>query len=131
MPIPPTNPGVYITEVTSENRTVTGVDTAITAFVGVAPRGPIDEPVPVHSFSEFERAFGGLWPHGGLGYAVRDFYLNGGGQALVVRVAPDDATTARLTVGGLHLEALGPGAWANTLMVEVEHPATRTTTCSR
>ena len=123
MTITPTYPGVYVTEVPSGNRTVTGVATAITAFVGVALRGPVDDPVPISNFSEFERSFGGLWRSSGLGYAVRDFYLNGGGQALVVRVTHDDADTARLAVGTLQLEATGPGAWANTLEVVVEHPA--------
>ena len=85
MTITPTYPGVYITEVPSGSRTVTGVATALAAFVGVAPRGPVDEPVPISSFSEFERRFGGLWRGSGMGYAVRDFYLNGGGPAIVVR----------------------------------------------
>ena len=53
MTITPTYPGVYISEVPSGSRTVTGVATAIAAFVGVAPRGPVDEPVPISSFSEF------------------------------------------------------------------------------
>ena len=57
-----------------------------------------------------------------MGYAVRDFYLNGGGPALVVRVAHSDAATARLAVGGLQLEASGPGSWADVLEVEVSHP---------
>ncbi|MFE6970149.1 phage tail sheath family protein [Isoptericola sp. NPDC057653] len=130
MSIATSYPGVYVTEVPSGNRTVTGVATSITAFVGVARRGPVDVPVPVSNFSEFERAFGGLVRTSGLGYAVRDFYLNGGGPALVVRVAHLEdadadlqATAARLTVGDLTLEAIGPGAWANDLEATVEHPA--------
>ena len=122
MTITPTYPGVYISELPSGNRTVSGVATSITGFVGAALRGPVDEPVDISNFSEFERNFGGLWRRSGLGYAVRDFYLNGGGQALIVRVTHPDAATARLAVGGLQLEAAGPGAWANTLEVEVTHP---------
>ncbi len=57
-----------------------------------------------------------------MGYAVRDFYLNGGGRAIVVRVAHSDAAAARLAVGGLQLEATGPGSWADVLEVEVSHP---------
>lgn len=119
MTITPTYPGVYITEVPSGNRTITGVATAITAFVGVAARGPVDEPVPISSFAEFERVFGGLSRGRGLGYAVRDFYLNGGGPALIVRVVAADAAVATFDVDGLGLEASGPGAWANTLQVAV------------
>lgn len=123
-------PGVYIQELPSGSRTITGVATSVTAFIGSAERGPVDEPVPIASFGDFERTFGGLWRGSGLGYAVRDFFLNGGGQALVVRVvhtddADDDASaqTATLDVGGLALAASGPGAWANVLQAEVTHPA--------
>lgn len=132
MSTPTLSPGVYITEVPSGNRTVTGVATSVTAFIGVARRGPVDEPVSIGNFSEFERTFGGLDRTSGLGYAVRDFYLNGGGPALVVRVAhledagdPTlEATSARLVVGDLTLEAYGEGQWANDLTATVEHPAT-------
>ena len=86
MPTPLTYPGVYIEELPSGVRTITGVATSITAFIGSAPRGPTDEPVRVQSFAEFERAFGGLWAESTLGYAVAQFFLNGGGDALIVRV---------------------------------------------
>lgn len=60
MPAALTYPGVYIEELPSGVRTITGVATSITAFIGSALRGPTDEPVRVQSFAEFERAFGGL-----------------------------------------------------------------------
>ncbi|MGV8965795.1 MAG: phage tail sheath family protein [Cellulomonas sp.] len=123
MSITTTYPGVYITEVPSGSRTLTGVATSITAFVGRAARGPVDEPVPVSSFGDFERLFGGLWRGSGLGYAVRDFFLNGGGQALVVRVVKD-ALTAGLALDDLTLTATGPGVWANDLTAWVEYPET-------
>ena len=119
-----TYPGVYVTEVPSGNRTITGVATAITAFVGPAPRGPVDLPVPISNFSEFERNFGTLARDSGLGYAVRDFYLNGGGSALVVRVAPSGAKPAKLTIGPLQLAAIGPGSWADNLTASVSLLAT-------
>jgi hypothetical protein len=122
-------PGVYIQELPSGDRTVTGVATSVTAFIGAAQRGPVDEPVPIASFGDFERAFGGLWRASGLGYAVRDFFLNGGGDALVVRVVHTDeadaaasASTAAFDVDGLGLVATGPGAWANAVEIVVTHP---------
>ncbi|GAA2758348.1 phage tail sheath family protein [Actinopolymorpha rutila] len=116
-----THPGVYITEVPSGSRAVTGVATSITAFVGRAARGPVDEPVQVANWAEFERTFGGLWRGSGLGYAVRDFYLNGGSTALVVRLGCG-AGTAEFDLGDVTLAAVGPGAWANTMSVTVHHP---------
>jgi phage tail sheath protein FI len=86
MPSALSYPGVYIEEVESGVRPITGVATSITAFIGRALRGPIDEPVTIFSYGEFERVFGGLWADAPLGYAVRDFYLNGGSQAIIVRL---------------------------------------------
>ena len=69
---------------------IAGVETAIAAFVGQAKLGPVNEPVHVQSFSEFERSFGGLWSGSTLGYAVSQFFQNGGMDALIVRVGGAD-----------------------------------------
>src|SRR5215813_8329090 len=94
MPVTPTYPGVYIEEISSGVRTITGVATSITAFIGRAKRGPTDadnsSPVTINSFGDFERIFGGLWVESALSYAVRDFFLNGGAQAIIVRLFHKD-----------------------------------------
>jgi hypothetical protein len=59
MPVTLSYPGVYIEEVSSGVRTITGVATSITAFIGRTLRGPVNDPVRVQSFGEFERRFGG------------------------------------------------------------------------
>lgn len=135
MTVTTTYPGVYITEIPSGSRTIVGVATSITAFLGGALRGPVDEPVPIASFADFERTFGGLTRSSGMGYAVRDFYLNGGGEAVVVRLVHIDADDEEASAAvaqvplsaapdteGLTLEASSPGAWGNALQVEVSHP---------
>lgn len=95
MPATLTYPGVYIEEIPSGVRTITGVATSITAFIGRALRGPMDNAVTINSFGDFERIFGGLWADSALGYGVRDFYLNGGSQAIIVRLYnPKFATIA-------------------------------------
>src|SRR5262245_9549791 len=86
MPVTPTYPGVYIEEIPSGVRTITGVATSITAFVGRALRGPVNKATTINSYGDFERIFGGLWVDSTLGYAVRDFYLNGGSQAIIARL---------------------------------------------
>jgi Bacteriophage tail sheath protein len=122
MPVTLSHPGVYIQEIPSGSRTITGAATSVAAFVGRALRGLVDTPVPIGSYAEFERAFGGLWRDSGLGYAVRDYYLNGGAQAIVVRLARE-AGTASIKVGDkLTLEAIGPGTWGNGLVAEVQYP---------
>lgn len=121
MPITPTYPGVYIEEIPSGVRTITGVATSITAFVGRALRGPVNEPVTINSFGDFERQFGGLWLDSTMSYAVRDFYLNGGSQAIIVRLN-NGATAATVTVPtGLTLRAKTPGIWGEKLRVRIDY----------
>ncbi len=123
MPVNPTYPGVYIEEIPSGVRTITGVATSITAFVGLALRGPVSTPVVINSFADFERIFGGLWVESYLGFSVQDFYLNGGSQAVIVRLESSTGTaTAQLdsTVTGLSLEAASFGTWANLLRARID-----------
>ncbi|MCH7575300.1 MAG: phage tail sheath family protein [Candidatus Marinimicrobia bacterium] len=86
MPVAPTYPGVYIEEIPSGVRTITGVATSITAFVGRALRGPVNDPITINNYGDYERNFGGLWGQSAMSYAVRDFFGNGGGQAIIVRL---------------------------------------------
>jgi phage tail sheath protein FI len=119
MPSQLTYPGVYIEEIPSGVRTITGVATSITAFMGRARTGPVDEPVTINNYGDFERQFGGLGVDYPMSYAVRDFYNNGGSQALIVRLyaAPDPAGDANsaLNVDTLTLEARSPGEWGRKL----------------
>ncbi|MFQ4147444.1 phage tail sheath subtilisin-like domain-containing protein [Arthrobacter sp. LAPM80] len=94
MPVTTSYPGVYVTEVPSGIHTITGVATSITAFIGSAARGPSDQPVTINSYSDFERTFGGLWVQSSLGYAVRDFYRNGGSKGIIVRLFHDNYADA-------------------------------------
>lgn len=86
MPTSLSYPGVYIEEISSGVRTITGVATSITTFIGSALKGPVNKAVTINSYADFERIFGGLWLDSTLGYAVRDFYSNGGSQAIIVRL---------------------------------------------
>lgn len=90
-----TFPGVYVQEIASGVRTITGVPTSVAALVGRARRGPTNSPVVINNFGDFERLFGGLWAESTLSFATRDFFINGGGQAVVVRLfAPSFANEA-------------------------------------
>ena len=133
MPMTLSFPGVYIEEIPSGVRTITGVPTSITAFVGRAARGPVNNPVPIFSFGDYERTFGGLWAESSMSYAVRDFFLNGGSQAVIVRLfKPDPADknvsaanpngAATLPVGGLTLIAASPGGWGQNLRASISVP---------
>src|SRR6266851_7844357 len=84
-----TYPGFYIEELPSGVHTITGVATSITTFIGWAPKGPVDRAVLLESWAEFQSEFGGLYPGAYLGYAVNQFFTNGGRQAYIIRLVWD------------------------------------------
>ncbi|MFC7309597.1 phage tail sheath family protein [Streptomyces monticola] len=127
----PTYPGVYVEELPSSVRTISTVTTSVTAFVGHTRRGPLNEPVRVTSFAEFERRFGGLSSQSAVGYAVHQFFGNGGTVAVIVRVAKAGSgkaacVTLESTEGHsecpvLEVHAKEPGGWGNGLRVAVDY----------
>lgn len=115
MPVNPTYPGIYIEELPSPARTITAAPTSNTAFIGYAhPFKTKPEhwgkAVPIFSFTEYEREFGGLFRsaylYSDLPYAVQHFFLNGGAVAYVVALDPglDPATADFNTIRFTALE---------------------------
>jgi hypothetical protein len=84
-----------------------------TAFVGRALRGPVNVPVSLQSFADYQRVFGGLWQPSALSYAVDQYFEHGGRHAVVVRVVNGGTpATINLPCGAevLTLEALAVGS---------------------
>ncbi len=134
MPPTLTYPGVYIEEIPSGVHTITGVATSITAFVGRAQWGPVNEATVINSYSDYERLFGGLWQDSAMSFAVQDFFLNGGSQAIIVRLV-HGGSSATITLDEdtgspppifssftqLFLEAANVGLWGSNLTASVDH----------
>lgn len=97
-------PGVYVEETSARAHSIDGVPTSVTAFVGSAPGGSLDQPVPIHSLVEFERAFGAASVSVPLGAAIRLFFANGGRDAIVVRAS---GAAAPPQADGTGIHALG------------------------
>ncbi len=131
MPVTPTYPGVYVEELKSDAHPITGVATSITAFVGFAPKGPVDAPTTVQSFAEYGRVFGGLVASSTMSYAVQQFFQNGGQNAVIVRCATKAGAGAATKASGtngtglaaLTLEAASEGAWGNDLRFRIDYDA--------
>jgi hypothetical protein len=117
----PTYPGVYIEEDAGGVRHITGVDTSITAFIGSALRGVENEPVDVASFADFTTIFGNLSGEHPMGFAISQFFQNGGGKAIVIRVG-NGATPATGSADTLNLVAASAGNWGSGLAVSITHP---------
>ena len=97
------HPGVYVLEVSSGVRTIEGVPTSTTIFVGETERGPAW--AKIKGRSEYERVFGGFLRHAVdpgasstgvvadrrvlMAYAMDAFYRNGGSTAYIYRAVAD------------------------------------------
>jgi phage tail sheath protein FI len=141
-------PGVYIQEKSSGVRTITGVATSIAAFIDSFPRGVLNEVVQCLSFADFENEFGGVNTFSAASYGIKQFFQNGGNEALVIRVANDGSgvTTAAAassvvvtdTAGGGGADmfraqagrrlrgapALNPGTWGDNIVIDVDYDTT-------
>ena len=108
----PSKQALQVAEERGPDQSISRLATARTAFVGRTLRGPVNRPVFIRSFAEFQHGFGGLWQPSLLGYAIEQFFDNGGREALIVRVA-NGARSATLTLKAgaqmLNLQALRPG----------------------
>jgi phage tail sheath protein FI len=124
-----TYPGVYIEELPSGQHVIRGVATSVAAFIGWSNQGPVGEAVMVESWPQYQATFGGLISGVYLGYAVYQFFQNGGTQCWVIRLYDDSGKYAFGTVAsdgshaGLTLYAVNPGAWANGLCISVTNVA--------
>jgi Bacteriophage tail sheath protein len=89
-------PGVYVEEVSFRSKSIEGVSTTTTGFIGPARYGPVDlEPDIITSLGEFERVYGDRQQlvfkdagkiHNYLWHAVRAFFEEGGKRLYVARV---------------------------------------------
>jgi phage tail sheath protein FI len=123
------HPGVYVEEVSGGARPIEAVGTSTAAFVGIAEKGPVDEPRFITNFTEFQQIFGGYVRDNDIGasylaYSVFHFFQNGGTACYVVRVE-DSAKTATLDLNTsegnktMTIEAISPGSWGNDLRIAI------------
>jgi phage tail sheath protein FI len=80
------SPGVYVEELEAGARPIEGVGTAVAAFVGLAEKGPVNEPTLVSNWTQFSDTFGDFVDGSYLAHSVYGYFLNGGGNCFVVRV---------------------------------------------
>jgi uncharacterized protein len=95
-------PGVYVEEIPSANKPIEGVGTAVAAFVGLAPGGPVNTPMRISNWTQFAKIYGDpVNPDNGpfmdgsyLAHSIYGFFQNGGSLCWVVRVGSDDGASA-------------------------------------
>jgi hypothetical protein len=117
-------PGVYVEETSFRSKSIEGVSTTTTGFVGPCRYGPIDmEPDIVTGLGEFERLYGDRQQlkydtttlHNYLWHAVRSFFEEGGKRLYISRVfrplagiyPPADVSAPTQTTVGLYDDGHG------------------------
>lgn len=123
-------PGTYVPEIT-QPRAIERAPTSVTCFIGRTLRGPAGKACRINSWIDFDQIFGGLWRCSDLGYAVRHFFANGGGSAVVLRLVNQARTSrASISIAGSRVvfHAAGAGSWGDNVklsIVESERTAGR------
>ena len=122
------SPGVYVEEVEAGSRPIEGVGTSTAAFVGLAEKGPVNQPTLVTNWSQYAQTFGGFMEGSYLAHSIYGYFLNGGGSCYVVRIGADGhapAAQAELpsakdkALAGYRVLALDSGQPGNDISVEV------------
>lgn len=130
-----TYPGVYVEEIPSGLHTISGVATSVAVFIDFFKEGPMNKAVKIYGMGDFNRIFGGLDIRSDASYAIQQFFLNGGTEAYVIRVAGTDSgagsapTKAAVAVCSdvpgtteiFRATAVNEGIWGNNIRMEVDH----------
>ena len=121
-----TYPGVYIQEIPSGFRAISGVSTSIAAFIGMCKRGPLLTPTLVLGLKDYERNFSPDTSQGEMTEQVRQFFLNRGEQAWIVRVAQNAQVASIGLVNAannavLRLDSRDAGLDANQIRARVDY----------
>ncbi len=120
-------PGVYFERIDAAERRIPALRTDVAGFVGIAERGPLNRPVRIESWKQFQSVFGGFVPQGYLSYAVKGFFENSGLTCYVVRIADRDAARRatvtladRSGIPTVKVYALNEGRWGNMVKVSLK-----------
>ena len=119
-------PGVYVQEVPSGVRTISGVSTSVGLFIGFTKSGPVSKPTRCFSYTDYVRAYGDDTTAGDMARHVKLAFLNGMTDCYVLRIA-EGASEAAVTLEAedgtnvLRLTALSPGASGDNIRAAVTY----------
>ncbi len=119
-------PGVYVQEIPSGVVSISGVSTSIAAFIGMAKRGPMLRPTRVLGFKDYERFFSEDTSQGEMTEQVQQFFVNGGEQAYIIRIADgeQEASVTLVNEAGdtvLTLTSRDAGLDANQIRARIDY----------
>ncbi|MBI5936903.1 MAG: phage tail sheath subtilisin-like domain-containing protein [Betaproteobacteria bacterium] len=127
------HPGVYVEEIPSGAKPIEGVTTAVAALVGYTTEGPVGEATLVHSWDEYKASFGEIQSEtDAMGLSAFYFFLNGGKDAYIARLAANTVASAlpagkvlgrsggsAAATNVMNISAKSDGVWGDDLRVQV------------
>lgn len=117
------SPGVAFTEPRVTPAEIASASTSIASFIGIAERGPINDPVLIGSFEEYVQIYGGFYLGSPLPGAVKAFFDNGGKSTYINRVGHYTTITNPATLDAVQsqLQLSGDGPANTALMKASSH----------
>jgi phage tail sheath protein FI len=125
-------PGIHIEKESRGERYLEIVKTDCAVFLGLTERGPVRKPLRISSFNDFKNSFGSFLPGSYLPYAVYGFFLNGGRECYIIRIAhmtrrrnEEVIESASGNIKSLEQKALykvtasSGGTWGNRVSLEI------------
>jgi uncharacterized protein len=116
------SPGVYMEEVSSGPKPIEAVGTATAAFVGFTETGPVHTPTLITNWPQYTRTFGGFVEGAFLPTAMFSYFMNGGGNAYVVRIGAEEPASSSNGSGPAEL----PTTYARAMLPAAEGKAALT-----
>lgn len=123
-------PGIYIEPEPEQIEQISLSEGCLAGFIGIAEKGPLNVPVRIKNFQQYEHYFGSFNEYGYLPYAVHGFFASGGEECIIVRIAHvsekgSSIKHAYLDVKGFsskvacRFKANTPGSWGNNINVRL------------
>lgn len=129
---------IIIVEEPPSIRNIPAIPTAVTGFVGIAERGPLNVATFVTSNEEYNSIYGGFISAGNMATEVRQFFLNGGTACWIIRTvhytditSPGTNTAIKATVSlvdratsplpTLKVDGKDPGVYGNNIKIIIEN----------
>lgn len=117
-------PGIYVEEVSSGSKPIEAGATNTVGFLGIAEKGPVNEPTLVTNWSQYTRIFGGLNSSGYLAHSVYLFFQNGGTKCFInnLKEMPQQKAAKPEAKAGAKAEEAGKEKEAEKKPLEIKHP---------
>lgn len=127
-------PGVYLEQDPKRIEPIRIKKECIAGFIGFSEKGPLNKGVRIKSFGEFQKIYGSFTDYSYLAYTVYGFFLSGGRECVVARVAHynekdklNSACKSSILVNDtagspyLKMTALSEGTWGDYIILDIRY----------